>query len=118
MADPADVRMWDLAQERYVPAVTGRGVRMDVEKARGVVRELASLADAVVEAQQDLQFVTVVPPAADDVSVNIALQSMRMVFAGRAFLASWHDDVRTAIAALTEQISSYEDADRLNARRA
>jgi hypothetical protein len=118
MDDLGDVRLWDAAQERYAPAVTGRGLRIDVEKARGVVRELESLADAVAGTRRAFQFIDIVPPPSDAVSRNIALQGTRMIFASRAFLASWHDDLVSAIDALKAQISGYDDVDHTNARRA
>jgi hypothetical protein len=117
MDDLGDVRMWDAAQERYAPAVTGRGLRMDVEKARGVVRELESLADQVVELSSTVQPFGIVPAGADDVSVNVAEQSAAMMVRGRDFLRAWHGELRTGIAALREQIDSYEALDQRNIAR-
>jgi hypothetical protein len=118
MDDLGEVRLWDAAQERYVPAATGRGLRMDVEKARGVVRELESLADNVADLNQGLRLWHVAPPGSDPVSRNIAVQSDRMLAAGRDYLASWHNDLHSAIIALNQQIDSYEDVDRGNTARA
>jgi len=117
MADPGDVRMWDLAQERYVPAVTGRGVRMDVEKARGVVRELETLADELAQVRFDLQPIAVTPAASDPVSGNVAAQASRMLSQSRAFLASWHEDLHAAIRALTSQVDAYGNVDTRNSAR-
>jgi hypothetical protein len=117
MDDLGEVRLWDAAQERYAPAVTGRGLRMDVEKARAVVRELESLADQVARIHGEVQPLTVVPAASDEVSVNVAEQTVRMMFASREYLRSWHTSLRSGIAALTQQIDSYVDADQRNVAR-
>jgi hypothetical protein len=52
------------------------------------------------------------------VSVNIAEQAGQMFLRSRDFLASWHKDLRTAIAALTAQVDAYEEIDRQNVSRA
>jgi hypothetical protein len=90
---------------------------MDVEKARGVVRELETLADHVAELDRDLRFRHVTPPGEDQVSRNVADQSDRMLTAGRAYLASLHNDLLDAVAALRVQIDAYEDGDQRNAAR-
>jgi hypothetical protein len=118
MDDLGDVRLWDAAQERYVPAVTGRGVRMDVEKARGVVREMESLADQLTTIYTEIQPLTIVPAGSDKVSVNVAGQAVQMMIASREFLTSWHSDIRAGIDALTQQIAEYQAVDQQNSARA
>jgi hypothetical protein len=119
LADPGDVRMWDLAQERYTPAAsTGRPLVIDMEKARAVVHELEILADGIADLVVPLTFIRVNPPGLDAVSVNIAQQSDRMFSAARAYVQSWREAVVAAAAALRAQIDSYEETDQRNADRA
>jgi len=119
MDDVGEVRLWDAAQERYAPpAGSGQPLVMDVEKARATLAQLAIVADDVAELGRDLTFRQVTPPGTDEVSRNVAAQSDRMITAGRAYLLSWHSDLVAGIAALSQQIDAYEDADRQNAMRA
>ena len=118
MDDLGEVRLWDAAQERYAPAVTGRGLRMDVEKARAVVRELESLAESVAALSSSIQPFTIVPAGRDDVSVNVATQSAYMLTRSREYLRSWHDGIRQGVDALQQQIAAYESVDLQNAAKA
>jgi hypothetical protein len=118
LADPGDVRMWDLAQERYTPAPsTGRPLVIDVEKARAVVHELEKLAEEIAEQAKPLTFRKVTPPGFDDVSLNVARQSDRMLSAARAYLLTWREDVVAATSALRSQIDAYEATDLRNTAR-
>jgi hypothetical protein len=78
---------------------------------------LETLADHVAELDRDLRFRHVTPPGEDQVSRNVADQSDRMLTAGRAYLASLHNDLLDAVAALRVQIDAYEDGDQRNAAR-
>ncbi|SDG58944.1 hypothetical protein [Pseudonocardia oroxyli] len=111
-------RLLDHAQEGYVPVLTGRALAIDVERAREVVGRLEAVADEVGELHRQLSAVRIEPPANDDVSRNAAVQSARMVTAGRSYLSAWHQDIVTSIRALKQQIDDYVAADRGNAARA
>jgi hypothetical protein len=107
-------RLLDNAQEGYTPVLTGRSLAIDVERAREVVARLRGVADLVAEQHRSLNTVVVTAPGLDAVSRNAALQATRMIFAGRAYMRSWHDDLIAGIRALEQQIADYESADSQN----
>ncbi|MCF7553321.1 hypothetical protein [Pseudonocardia sp. WMMC193] len=110
-------RLLDHAQEGYAPVLTGRALAIDVERAREVVGRLEAVADELRSEVERLAMIQVVPPGHDPVSRNAAAQSDRMIFASRAYLRSWHDDVVAGIDALRQQIADFVEADRRNAAR-
>lgn len=111
-------RLLDHAQEGYAPVLTGRALAIDVERAREVVGRLEAVAREVAELSKGLIFVQIVPPGADEVSRNAAVQGDRMVLAAREYLQVWFNSLREGIDALSQQIGDFEDVERRNVARA
>jgi hypothetical protein len=111
-------RTWESTQDTLAPSpsVTGT-MSIDIERAREALIRLCGVADAVSDQHRSLNTVVVTAPGTDRVSRNVAEQATRMIFAARAYLRSWHDDLVAGIRALEQQINDYESADGRNAAR-
>jgi len=81
-----------------------------IDQLRGVVLDLGNTLDR-------LSYARFSPPAADPVSINLAVQGGIMAQRAHDYVLAWREQIAATATALEEQLRAYRAAEDGNARR-
>lgn len=95
----------------------GDALWIDPERAQGVIDKLRDAALRLLDLRDIARDLRVFPPAADEVSRNVAKQANLMADNARAFNDAWRRQLEDAAIRLEEQLAAYRATEEHNRAR-
>ncbi len=99
------------------PGGAGGSFRIDPERAQSCIDGLRAAVLDLFDLESSAKFLAFPPPAADDVSLNLAVQGGAMARRAEAYVAAWRQQVKDTADAVEQQLAAYRAAEEQSRAR-